>query len=105
MRLGFRAITTTAAAGLLVLAAASAVSATPVGDGCPTAAARISVAYLESIGPYQVPASIDDPANGGNGDGYVCAFALPQAISDAWVGGEFTIYQFLENNRASGLNR
>ncbi|MEO5704046.1 MAG: hypothetical protein ABIZ52_09045 [Candidatus Limnocylindrales bacterium] len=52
-----------------------------------------------------MPASIDDPANGGNGDGYVCAFALPQAVSDAWVGGEFTVYQFLENSRAAGLNR
>lgn len=105
MRHSIRAITTSAAAGLLVLAGASAVSATPIDDACPSSAALLSVAYLESIGPYQVPARIDDPANGGNGDGYICAFALPQAVSNALVGGEFTIYQFLENTRASGLNR
>ena len=101
MRHGFRTITTIAAAGLLVLAGATVVSATPVNDGCPSAAALTSVAYLESTGPYGVPAFIDDPANGGNGNGWVCAFPLPQAVSDAWTGGELTIYMFLEDNRAN----
>jgi hypothetical protein len=59
-----------------------------------------SVAWLESQGPYQLPARLDDPANGGNGDGYVCAFPLPQAMADA-MGADHTIYQFFENNLAA----
>ena len=44
---------------------------------------------------HQLPGILDDPANGGNGDGWVCAFPLPVAVQG---GGEFTIYQFFENN-------
>jgi hypothetical protein len=73
---------------------------TPVQNGCPASAALISVAYLESVGPYQLPGRLDDPANGGNDDGWVCAFPLPEAMSEA-MGVEFTIYQFFENNLAA----
>jgi hypothetical protein len=32
---------------------------------------------------YTLPAELDEPANGGNGNGYVCALALPDAVWDA----------------------
>lgn len=82
-----------AGAAVLVLSPATVFAATPVDNGCPAANAPISVAEL---GPdYGVPSFIDDPANGGNGDGWVCAFELPDKI---FGGLGFTIYMFHENN-------
>ena len=98
MRQRFRALTFAAAGGLLLVAPATmAFATTPVQNGCPASSELISVAYLESVGPYQLPGRLDDQANGGNGDGYVCAFPLPTAVSEAW-GATVTIYQFFENN-------
>lgn len=87
-----RAITATAA--LLILAPAAAAS-TPVENGCPASTELISVAELEASGPYQLPGRLDDPANGGNGDGWICAFPLPEAVD---FGAGIQIYQFFENN-------
>jgi hypothetical protein len=95
MRRNSRSLAITAAAGLLLLAPAAVAAATPVQNGCPAAAELTSVAQLEASGPYQLPGILDDPANGGNGDGWICAFPLPEAVQ---AGGEFTIYQFFENN-------
>jgi len=98
MRRRFRALTLASAGILLLVAPASvAFATTPVQNGCPASGELISVAYLETQGPYQLPGKLDDPANGGNGDGYVCAFPLPTAVSNA-EGVTFTIYQFFENN-------
>ena len=85
-----------AGAAVLVLGPAAVAAATPVDNGCPAANAPISVAELEASGPYTLPRFIDDPANGGNGDGWICAFELPDAI----FGGatEFKYYQYHENN-------
>ena len=98
MRTPFRALTASAAVGLLMAASATAAFATtPVDNGCPASAPLTSVAALEATGPYQLPRSLDNPANGGNGDGWICAFPLPQAVSEG-QGFAFTIYQFFENN-------
>lgn len=94
----FRALKIAAAGALLTLAPATvALASTPVQNGCPASGDLISVAYLEGQGPYQLPGRLDDPANGGNGDGWVCAFPLPAAVSTAW-GDTFTVYMFNENN-------
>jgi hypothetical protein len=85
-----------AGAAVVILAPAAVSAATPVDNGCPAANPPISVAQLEASGPYQLPRRLDDPANGGNGDGWVCAFALPDAIFGGGLG--FTYYQFHENN-------
>ena len=77
--------------------AAAVVAATPGDTGCPASTQLYSVAWLESQGPYRLPGRLDDPANGGNGDGYVCAFPLPDAVSTA-KDRPFTIYQFFEDN-------
>jgi hypothetical protein len=91
----FRSLAVTSAAGLMLLAPAAVAATTPVENGCPAAAELVSVAALEGSGPYQLPRILDDPANGGNGDGWICAFPLPEPVSgDAG----FTIYQFFENN-------
>lgn len=97
MRSRIRAITFAGAVALLATAPAAAFAATPVDNGCPAAGAITSIADLLAQGDYGVPGRIDDPANGGNGDGYVCAFPLPQAVADAW-GQTITMYMFFENN-------
>jgi hypothetical protein len=84
----------------MVAPATVAFATTPVQNGCPASAELTSVEDLASQGPYQLPGRLDDPANGGNGDGWVCAFPLPEAMSEA-MGVEFTLYQFFENNLAA----
>ena len=87
-----------AATTTLLIAAPAVVSATPVQDGCPSSGALTAIADLLAQGDYGVPGRIDDPANGGNGDGFVCAFPLPDAVRIAW-GQEITMYLFNENTR------
>ncbi len=94
MRRASRTLAITAAVALLVLAPAT-VGATPVENGCPASTELTSVAQLEASGPYQLPGILDDPANGGNGDGWICAFPLPEAVD---FGAGIQIYQFFENN-------
>jgi hypothetical protein len=53
---------------------------TPVETGCAAGFPLFIVADLLKLG-YQAPAVIDDPANGGNGNGYVCGHAFPAAAT------------------------
>jgi hypothetical protein len=62
--------------GLLTATAAPA-PALPNETGCPSAFQVLSVAELTAQG-YRTPAIVDDPANGGNGNGLVCGLPLPQ---------------------------
>lgn len=94
MRHRLRSVAVAAAALVVLLAPAAVAAATPVENGCPASAPLTSVAELEASGPYQLPGRLDDPANGGNGDGWICAFPLPEAVSGD---RPFTIYQFFEN--------
>jgi hypothetical protein len=82
------------AVAALLVAPGAVLAATPVDDGCPASTELMSVADLESSGPYGLPGILDAA---GNGDGYICAFALPGAVSEA-QGQEVTVYQFFENN-------
>jgi hypothetical protein len=45
-------------------------------DGCPDGFQLLSVAALEAIGPYVLPAYVDSH---GNHNGYVCGNQLPPA--------------------------
>jgi hypothetical protein len=84
--------------------ASGAGAATPVATGCPAGFSLFAV----GTPPYQVPTVLDDPASGGNGDRYVCAHALPDAVRDAFCangrGGclleqlGLTLYQFTEDD-------
>lgn len=88
-----------AAVGTAALAIpTAALAATPVADGCPASSELMTVAYLESVGDYSVPGALDDAANGGNGDGWICAFPLPAAVGTAWGAPGFQVYMFFENN-------
>jgi hypothetical protein len=98
-----------AAAGVFAGAAGADPSATPVVTGCPAGYSLFTV----GTPPYRVPAFLDNPANGGNGDGLVCAHAFPDAVRDAFCANGragcllvqlgLPLYNFLEdNNPAQG---
>jgi hypothetical protein len=74
------AIAVAATAAVTAGGARADVSQTPVATGCPAAYSLFPV----GTPPYRVAALLDDPTNGGNGDGYVCAHALPDAVRDAF---------------------
>jgi hypothetical protein len=90
--------------------AAADPASTPVTTGCPAGYALFAV----GTGPYRVPARLDNPANGGNGDGYVCALQLPEAVVAAYCNNHepgactllqlgLPLYEFTEdNNPAQG---
>lgn len=82
------------AIGLALVAPTAALAATPVDDGCPASTELYSVEFLESVGPYRLPRLLDEA---GNGDGWICAFPLPEQMAAA-MGVPFTIYQFFEND-------
>jgi len=80
-----------------------------VATGCP---AGYSL-FVVGTAPYGVPGFLDNPVNGGNGDGLVCAHAFPNAVRDAFCangrGGclleslGLPLYNFAEdNNPAEG---
>jgi hypothetical protein len=69
-----------AATALTVSTARAEASAKPVVTGCPAAYSLFTV----GTPPYKLPGELDDPANGGNADGYVCALAHPNAVRDAF---------------------
>ncbi|MGH2933461.1 MAG: hypothetical protein ACRDL2_02975 [Gaiellaceae bacterium] len=101
-----RVLVSTSIAALVAGAvlAAGAGAATPVATGCPAGYSLFAI----GTPPYQVPGILDDQANGGNGDGYVCAHALPDAVRDAFCanghGGCLlvqigaTLYEFTEDD-------
>jgi len=45
------------------------------------------------------PRIVDDPANGGNGDGIVCARALGDGVFHTFPGRPDTIYKWMDNSR------
>jgi hypothetical protein len=98
MRLRLRLLSAMASAilGATLWVGPALAATTPVDNGCPASADLVSVAAFPNP-PYRLPSRIDDPANGGNGDGYICAFPLPDAMAEA-MGETTTIYQFFEDN-------
>ncbi|MDX6210415.1 MAG: hypothetical protein QOE24_2806 [Frankiales bacterium] len=71
VRVSRSAVIMLAAVGLAAAPVTSAVAETPPVSGCPAGFQTLSVATLTGIG-YRVPGFVDNPANGGNGDGVVC---------------------------------
>jgi hypothetical protein len=98
-------LTTALLVGLLLTlgpltATAAPAAAVPTETGCPSASQVLSVAELTTLG-YRVPAIIDDPANGGNGNGLVCGQPLPEAYRQATCGPDCpvpVIYLFRDDN-------
>jgi hypothetical protein len=93
--------------GLAALAAALALAAgaaaaipsapgDPVVNGCPAGFEAIQVADFPA--QYRLPARVDDPANGGNSDGIVCAKPLSAAEQAARFPNEnVVIFDFRDN--------
>ena len=109
MRLLICSIAASAVTAVLAVNAGADPAATPVVTGCP---AGYSL-FVVGTPPYKVPGILDNVANGGNGDGYVCAHAFPDAVRDAFCangrGGcllqqlGLPLYDFTEdNNPAQG---
>jgi hypothetical protein len=70
----------------------------PVVNGCPAAFEAIQVADFPSN--YKVPALLDNPANGGNGDGTVCGKPLtPQEQAARLPNADVLIFNFTDNTR------
>jgi hypothetical protein len=94
----------TLVSGALAIGAtvATPAAAAPPANGCATGNRAsdvdhgmllLVVAELTTAG-YRVPAIVDDPANGGNGDGFVCG--VPQGHLKA-SDGVRQLYLFFDN--------
>lgn len=99
--IGRRVVVGFAACGLSALAyiPASAAAQTPPVTGCPAGFNTLLVADLIPMG-YHVPLLIDDPANGGNGDGVVCGKPINPTRAAEICGGPCgvpVLYGFREN--------
>ena len=86
--------------------AARPAAADPPSNGCPTGNRAsdvdhgillLSVADLTASG-HHVPALIDDPANGGNGDGFVCGIPIGNQTTPS---GD-QLYGFSDNQFSPG---
>ncbi len=88
--------------GVSVPAAAVATDATPTVTGCPAAYQALTLTYLAQQSPnYHLPALLDDPANGGNGDGIVCGKPLSPLRQAHICGGPCDVpllYAFSDNS-------
>src|SRR5262245_13918235 len=89
--------------GALALAAFTAgpAAADPPSNGCPTGNRASDVEHgilllagadLAPLG-YRLPGLLDDPANGGNGDGYVCGIPLGNRTTPHGT----QLYEFFDN--------
>ena len=87
------------ALGLLTATAAPA-AAIPTETGCPSGDQVLVVEDLLAQG-YRVPAIVDDPANGGNGNGLVCGHAFSEAARQQLCGPDCPVpsyYLFRDDN-------
>jgi hypothetical protein len=99
-RAALSACTVVAAVGFAVAPAASAHGAPPPVSGCPAGWQTLSVAALLGQG-YGVPAIVDDPASGGNGDGVICGNPINATRAAQICGGPCgvpVLYNFRDNN-------
>jgi hypothetical protein len=83
MRLLICTIAALAIASFFAAGAGADPAATPVATGCPAGFSLFAVP-APGTSPYRLPARLDNPANGGNGDGFVCALRLPEAVVAAY---------------------
>ncbi len=74
----------------------------PLVNGCPSGWEALQLSDLAPYG-YHVPFAIDNPANGGNGDGVVCGNPWTPAEMAAREPGATgpVIFDFVDNNRPS----
>ena len=91
-----RLIVLVAAAAMTVLLPASAMGRPPAENmGCPEGHQWMVVGEGEADRP--TPYHADDPANGGNGDGIVCARAAGDGFFHDYPGRPDTVYWWSDN--------
>jgi hypothetical protein len=93
------AVIVLAAMGLAAAPLTSAVALTPPVSGCPAGFQTLDVATLLTMG-YHAPALVDDPANGGNGDGAICGKPINPTRTAQLCGspcGVPVLYAFRDN--------
>lgn len=94
--------TTAALVCLSAVASSSANADTPSQTGCAAAYDRLAVADLEALSSnYHLPGILDDPANGGNGDGFVCGKPFNQQATENVCGNPCAVpilYNFYEDD-------
>lgn len=82
-------------------------SQAPIHNGCLPGYHVMSVTDLSTQG-YGVPALLDAPDNGGNGDGLVCGKRISETLAVQLCGGEHgpdatcpvpVVYDFTDNNQ------
>jgi hypothetical protein len=98
---GTAAVAMIAPLGIVYTATPAGAVATPPETGCSAGFQTLSVSWLESRGPYQLPARLDDPANGGNGDGLVCGKPINPTRTAKLCGTPCDVpvlYEFGDNN-------
>ena len=64
-------------------------------EGCPSGYVAMTLAEWAALGPYHVPALVDNPANGGNGDGIVCGNDIGKKDPS---NSSIQLYAFRDNN-------
>jgi hypothetical protein len=98
---GIAAVAVIAPLGILWPATSVGAVATPPQTGCSAGFQTLSVSWLESQGPYQAPARLDDPANGGNADQLVCGKTINPTRTAKLCGTPCDVpvlYEFADNN-------
>lgn len=73
--------------------------ADPQLNGCPSGWEALQVSVMTPAG-YQLPAMLDSPANGGNGDGIICGKPVSTAEEQARFSAESVpiIFDFRDND-------
>jgi hypothetical protein len=77
----------------------AALAATPPETGCPAGFSLLSVQWLSTQGPYQLPGILDAA---GNNDGYVCGKAIVDVAATHLCGGSCgvpVLYNFYDNDK------
>jgi hypothetical protein len=100
-----RLLTGAAALGLAAVTlpfGPAALAATPPQTGCPAAFSLLSVQWLSTQGPYQLPGILDAA---GNNDGYVCGKLVVEPAATQFCGGpcDVPIYNFYDNDKTPGF--
>jgi hypothetical protein len=78
--------------------ASANVSQTPIVTGCPTGWEHLTIEWLLTQAPYQLPGILDAA---GNNNGSVCAVPLPDAYTLARCGPDCpasVLYVFIDDN-------
>lgn len=84
------------AAAMTIALATTPASATAPTDGCPRGYVAHTIEQWAALGYPHAPASVDDPANGGNGDGIVCGRELGAGTAKQTTSGQ-VLYEFVDN--------